>query len=253
MEDLNKINYDEFYNKVGARQGWDFSKISYSKIKSADFDYYKFLSDNIKDNHIVLDIGCGDSKKVIKYVNAKKIIGIDNTEAMLKKSMENFEKSLKKSEHQFLKMDAFGKYDFDDNSFDFVINRHCGCNEREMYRILKKDGIYIQEDIDETDCLELKVLFQRGQSYPIIERSSDKLQQIYEELGFSEIQFYPIREVEYYKTENDLRYLLENTPIIPNFGLGENDEKLFQDYCKIHKTKDGIRLDRELYGFILKK
>lgn len=251
MKDLK--DNKEFYQRVGKRQGWSFDKMKYTKISSRDFDYYKYLSKNIKNSDRVLDIGCGDSKKVIQFVNAKEIIGIDNSSEMIKKSQENLVKYNSQTPHSFLLMDGDGNYSFKDNSFDFVINRHCGCNIYEMYRILKPNGKYIQEDVDETDCLELKILFGRGQNYPIANRISNTVWKIYKELGFSKIEFYPIREIEFYQTKQDLKYLLCNTPIIPNFGESKQDKLLFNQYCKTHKTEQGIRLERELFGFILTK
>ena len=253
MENLNNLNYETFYKEVGKKQGWDFSRIKCSKTKSREFDYYEFLSREISQNDTVLDIGCGDSKKVIKFVHAKKIVAIDATPEMIEKSKENYKTQKSTTSHEFLLMNAFGKYSFEDCSFDFVINRHCGCNESEMFRVLKPNGKYIQEDIDETDCLELKYLFGRGQGFPISSRLADKNWKKYQELGFSKIEYFPIREVEFYESEHDLWQLLETTPIIPNFGKGEKDKELFDEYCKTHKTQNGIRLDRELFGFVLTK
>ena len=253
MDNLNKMNYTDFYKTVGEKQGWSFDKMNYTKICSQNFDYHKFLKDNITSNDVVFNIGCGDSKKVIKNVDAKIVYNIDITPEMIEKSIENYNSIKPKTHHEFLIGDAFGKYEFDDNTFDYCINRHCGCNEVEMHRVLKNGGIYIQEDIDETDCLELKILFNRGQGYPLTNRLSDKLFDIYKKLNFSQINYYPIREVEYYKSKEDLKYLLENTPIIPNFGQGKDDYSLFDHYCITHQTSKGIRLDRELFGYILIK
>ena len=253
MKNLQEMDYKEFYKRIGAQQGWDFSSIKCSKFETQSFDYYKILSQEILPNHVVLDIGCGDSKKVIRYVNAKKIVGIDAIPEMIEKSLVNLKTSNSQTNHSFILADAFGKYDFDDNSFNAIINRHCGCNEAEMFRVLKKGGKYFQEDIDETDCLELKVLFGRGQGYPITSRLCDTVWQRYIDLGFAKIEYFPIRQVEFYETEQDLWNMLCSTPIIPNFGVAKKDKLLFEKYCNSHKTNQGIRLDRELFGFILTK
>lgn len=57
----------------------------------------------------------------------------------------------------------------------------------------------------------------------------------------------------YYNTEEDLLFLLRNTPIIPNFGEEKNDYKKFNEYIEKYKTNKGILLERKLFGIRARK
>lgn len=253
MKKLNKMDYKSFYKDVAKRQGWSFKDMKYTKIKNSEFDYYEFISKHLKSKDIVLDIGCGDCHKSVKFFKAKKVICSDIEQEMLNKAQENIIAAKKEKIFETMLLNKDKKYPFEKETFDFVISRHCGVNTKEMYRVLKKNGIFVSEDIDKNDCLELKLMFGRGQGFDEVKNVSDDLYEEYQKLKFSEIKYFPIREVEYYETPEDLLYLLENTPIIPNFNKDKNDMKIFKEYCQKHTTKLGIRLDRQLYAFILIK
>ena len=65
---------------------------------------------------------------------------------------------------------------------------------------------------------------------------------------FKQIEFYDIIQNEYYKTEEDLLFLLNNTPIIPEFGKIQGDYEKFRKYVKKNSTEKGIVLIRRLFG-----
>jgi hypothetical protein len=46
---------------------------------------------------------------------------------------------------------------------------------------------------------------------------------------------------EYYQTEEDLRFLLLNTPIVPDFGKVAGDEARFARYVAENRSSRGIR------------
>ena len=50
-----------------------------------------------------------------------------------------------------------------------------------------------------------------------------------------------------------LKFLLNNTPIIPDFGKIEKDYEKFNNYVEKNKTDKGIYLKRILYGLKVKK
>ena len=122
---------------------------------------------------------------------------------------------------------------------------------KEVFRVLKAGGIFVSEDISFNDCQELKDIFNRGQDYnepPLYKKiMNDCL-----EAGFSEIKFIKFEEIEYYKSIDDLKYLLHNTPILNGFDEKKDNVNL-QKYIDKFSTKKGIRLNRRLYAFTLKK
>ena len=86
---------------------------------------------------------------------------------------------------------------FDDNSFDMFINRHGDFNAKEAYRLLKKDGLFITEQVgsdNDRDLVEM-VLPEFEKPFPDLNLAIQKKK--FEELGFKIIQadevYRPIR------------------------------------------------------------
>ena len=104
-----------------------------------------------KNKDKVLDIGCGTGR-VTKLISkkTKKVIGIDFSNEMIQIA----KKTLKNAKNiEYKKVDISKKLPFKDNSFDKVtailVLNHIKYNKRlfkEIYRILKKDGIFIFDD-----------------------------------------------------------------------------------------------------------
>ena len=65
----------------------------------------------------------------------------------------------------FVLGDKDEKLNYPDEYFDLVVSRHCGANMAEVFRVLKRGGVFISEDYDENDCLELKQHFGFGQGF----------------------------------------------------------------------------------------
>ena len=99
----------------------------------------------------------------------------------------------------------------------------------------------------------MKKIFGRGQGFEktIKQREQDKSDLIKSKA--KDIKFYDIEQDEYYETEEDLLFLLNNTPIIPEFGKMEKDYEKFNIYVEKNKSDRGIHLKRILYGIKAKK
>ena len=122
----------------------------------------------------------------------------------------------------------------------------------EIYRVLKKGGVFISEDIDDIDCLELKEYYNRGQNYPLDKTQKEKIFQDIFDAGFSEIKLLNFDQREYYPNIEELIFLLDHTPIIDGYDE-ENDRETLEKYCKDFITEKGVLLKRRLYAFELKK
>lgn len=245
------------YKDVGKDIGWNFSRANYSTECLSDYDYYKEVFKYITPSTKMLDIGCGSAEKSTRfYSQASKVYLTDLEPEMLKKAKANVEKYYEskpktKSKFYFKILDCNGNFNFPDNHFDLVVSRHCGANMHEVFRVLKKNGIFISEDISFDDCQELKDIFNRGQNYnqlPLYKKVTNECI----DAGFSEIKLLKFEEIEYYKSVDDLKFLLHNTPILNGFDE-ENDNTKLQEYVDKFSTKKGIRLNRRLYAFTLKK
>ena len=245
------MSYKELYERVGKLHGWDFSKIKYTCADNSEFKYFDEINRVIKNTDLVLDIGTGGGEKVLKHLHDFGfLIGIDNCLAMICKANENLTHYPNKRVC-FLQMSS-AKLKFPEEFFNIILARHACINSKEIYRCLKHGGYLFSEDIDESDCLELKRLFGRGQGFTVKEKLVERIKKDLANYKFS-FQVYDIVQDEYYKTEDDLLFLLSNTPIIPNFGNSATDFEKLEKYITANKTEKGIHLKRRLFGIIARK
>lgn len=245
------------YKDTAKEIGWNFSNINYTVEYLSNYNYYQEVIKYITPTTKMLDVGCGSAEKTTRFYSlANKIYLTDIEPEMLKKARMNIEKyygDMPKLKNKFVLKIADGnqKLNFPDNTFDLVVSRHCGANMNEVYRILKKGGMFISEDISNDDCQELKQVFKRGQCFNQIPLYKNVMRACLE-IGFSDITFKKFEEIEYYKTEQDLKFLLSFTPILNGFDEEKDNEKL-QEYINKYSTKKGIKLNRRLYSFTIKK
>ena len=243
MKKMKEFNYNETAKEIG----WNFSNIKMTKEVPSNYYYYKECVKHINFNTIMLDIGCGSCEKSLRYFSpAKKVYFIDNEVEMLNKAKQNLKKYYQKSSKFQFEIGDCKKLNFQDESLDLVVSRHCGANMKEVFRILKQGGIFISEDIDKYDCWELKEMFNRGQEF-----KRTILREILD-VGFSKIELLNFDEIEYYQSVEDLEFLLRNTPIINGYNK-ENDYETLKQYVANNTTEQGIKLVRKLFAFKLVK
>lgn len=247
-DDFNKEK--EFYNKIGKTIGWDFSNMKYDVIDNSKFQYFDEINKNMNEKMILLDIGTGGGEKLSNLITNDCMlkIGTDFSEEMIKSANKNN----KNPKIRFFEMDS-DNINFPNNFFDIITARHTPFNINEIWRLLKEKGVFYSEQVDEDDCNELKELFGRGQGYKVEHKLIDKIKEEISECKFKCVEFYDIVQEEYYKTEEDLLFLLNNTPIIEKFGKVNNDYEKFNIYVKENASEKGICLKRKLFGIKLIK
>ena len=101
---------------------------------------------------IGLDIGCGDGKFAFSVAkNFAKIIGIDSSRELLKIAAKK-QKEQKVKNVSFVFGDA-QKTPFENEMFDIIFNRRGPSFYTEYFRLLKKDGHYLEIGIGEKDTM----------------------------------------------------------------------------------------------------
>lgn len=245
MISYNREEEKEFYNKVGKIIGWDFSKMKYIVVDNSEFKFFNEINNKVKQNMILLDIGTGGGEKLTNLItdNCLLKVGTDFSKEMIKYA----NKQNTKNNIRFFEMDS-ENIKFPDEFFDVISARHTPFNGREVYRLLKKKGYFFTEQIDEDDCLQLKKIFGRGQGYNSEIKLREKIKKEIKDIEFKSVDFYEIIQQEYYETEEDLLFLLNNTPIIPDFGNEKDDFCKFNEYVRNNTTDKGILLERKLFG-----
>ena len=243
------------YKQVAKEIGWDFSKVNYECVQKIKFNYYSQVKKHIKPKTIMLDVGCGSGEKASQYfTEAKQIFMIDTENEMLKRAKENILKLNPQEQQKFCLRQESGskRLKFASESLDLIVSRHCGVNMAEVYRVLKKGGCFISQDIDKEDCWELKTMFKRGQSFNMKKSVKEKTLSKVLKLGFTKVEVLNFGQTEYYKTKEDLIFLLTHTPILNTFDV-KNDMQILNKYVEKFSTPRGIQLNRKLYAIKLIK
>ena len=224
----------EFWNGVASRIGYDFSNLKVKRVGTDAEDVFAKTVDRVLDkDKVVFDVGTADGIFSLSIADrTKKIIGIDLSEKMIEKANKNLRKS-GLTNVEFKVADA-KDLPFDDEIFDVVISRRGPATAskeclKESYRVLKKNGFLLEITIGERDKENIKTIFKRGQNYDgLIKgvKETKRKRKLLENVGFKEIKTNEINCKEYYKTMEDLIFLLQNTPIIPNFEIKKDYKKL---------------------------
>ncbi|MEC9487956.1 MAG: class I SAM-dependent methyltransferase [Halanaerobium sp.] len=243
--------YRDFYNKVGAKIGWDFSRIKVVS-EGGKWDFYQKVRQRCRKDDLLLDIGTGGGERVLSLADAVHlIIGVDNSEEMIATARKNRqERGIRKA--RFFIMDS-AKMDFPAGFFNLITCRHSVFKAREVYRLLAEGGIFMSQQVDETDKMNIKEFYGRGQSYGDAGGTACKNYiKLLQEAGFSRVFTDSYNAVEYYQTPEDLLFLLQHTPIIPDFGE-EEDLLLLDKFFQQYSTPRGIKTNSSRYLIIAEK
>jgi ubiquinone/menaquinone biosynthesis C-methylase UbiE len=243
---MNNFDYEKFYEKVGEKIGWNFSRIN-KIVEGRKWIFTDEVKKILKTTDVLLDIGTGGGEKILKLARyVRKIIAIDHSPNMIKTANENLSE-LRYENVEFKRMNAFD-LKFKDSYFEIVTARHCDFSPKEVYRVLKDNGHFMTQQVSKGDKINIKQAFKRGQSY---DKESGNLMNKYvfklKEIGFKDIQTKTYNATEYYKTEKDLIFLLKYTPIIPDFGKNKKDFEKLKKFIRDNKNAKGIETNAERF------
>ncbi len=109
---------------------------------------------------------------------------------------------------------------YPDESFDLAISRRGPASDiiestTEAYRVLRKGGQLMLQEIGERDKQNWARIFGRGQMYPATVKVAVELEKRLAHAGFEEIVAEEFEANEYFASNQDALMRLENSPIIP--------------------------------------
>ncbi|MGE6578816.1 class I SAM-dependent methyltransferase [Paenibacillus xylanexedens] len=249
----NKIDYADFYERVGRTNGWNFSSMNVVSEK-VGWNFYEEVVRHTRSSDLLLDIGTGGGEAILSIAEeALLLVGIDLAQGMIETAQHNLQATDDHSNVRFLHMDA-EKLAFPDHFFHVVSSRHSGFSASEVFRVLAEGGIFLTQQVSEHDKSNLSEAFGRGQSLGIqpgtlMERYKHELQTA----GFHDIQAREYNVVEHYATPEDLMFLLTHAPIIPDFGKVDTDFERFQQFVKENHDEKGIRTNSARFMITARK
>ncbi len=138
---------------------------------------------------------------------------------------------------------------FNNESFDLMINRHGGFSPKEVHRLLKKDGIFVTEQVgcDNNRDLINMVLPDTSKHYPHLKLSVQK--NVFEKAGFQLIKANEaFRPIEFYDAGAFVWYAHIIEWEFPNFSV----DKCFEQLLKMQKMIDQYgKIEGTIHRFLI--
>ncbi|MDJ0332872.1 class I SAM-dependent methyltransferase [Planococcus sp. S3-L1] len=249
---MTEWDYEEFYENVGNLNGWDFSQIQVV-VDEPEWNFYDEVKKKSKKTDVLLDIGTGGGENVLTVASSVLFtVGIDLSHRMIKTAKENLEKSNIPNVRVFQMSSE--NLQFPAGFFDIVLSRHAPFDAIEVANVLKTDGVFLTQQVSEADKLNIKTAFGRGQSFEEVDGTSkEKYVRELQKAGFSNVQAYEYNVMEYYRSPEDVIFLLQHTPIIPNFGKEQEDFSRLVTFIENNQTPKGICTNSKRFLIIAKK
>jgi len=212
---------------------WDYGEHRRERVILDGSDGEEEFDQELRDRtvgKVVLDIGCGSGKFTLKIARkAKRVTGIDISTIGLAQARVNMTRTgLRNADFRFA--DA-KRLPSSMNNFDVVYSRRGPGSETvrtlsEAYRVLRKNGIFMQIEIGERDKQNLARIFGRGQMVHVKGQVSDIKKKMLEKVGFSKVVTRDYVGTEVFRGMLDLMVRLQSAPIIPSFDPRKDRKKL---------------------------
>lgn len=155
--DITYQTVQQIFDEVGNLRGWDFSpvQIEYAPMP---WSYVDVVKTYMRPSDHILDIGTGGGELFLTLAPYfKSAIAIDSWPAQIETALKNqTEKQV--SNVEFMNMEA-ANLNFEDESFDLVLNSHCGVYAEPIARVLRPDGYFITEQVGRRINLNLLEAF----------------------------------------------------------------------------------------------
>jgi ubiquinone/menaquinone biosynthesis C-methylase UbiE len=192
---------------------------------------------------IVLDEGCGRGHFTLRIAaKAKQVKGIDISTTALRQAESSLVRS-KLTNVEFSLEDA-GDLSFPKNTFDIVYSRRGPGSDNtqtlsEAYRVLRKNGKFMEITIGERDKQNLARIFGRGQMLGVKRQVSLMKKEMLEKVGFRKVAVRDYLGTEVFRAMSDLLVRLRSAPIIPAFDP-RRDRRFLKRVQKECVTDRGI-------------
>ncbi|MDD5071833.1 MAG: methyltransferase domain-containing protein, partial [Patescibacteria group bacterium] len=215
-------------------------------------DFYEVVKKKLKGDEVALDIGTAEGNNFLRLAPCfKKGIGIDIEPEMINLAQKN-KKRYGAKNVIFKCMDA-KKLKFPADSFDIITVKHSPLFFKEACRVLKPGGLLITQQVHETDKLNLKQAFGRGQGYKekpgsLLKRYKKQARQA----GFKQIKSEISNIPHYFIYKRELIRFLDKAPTIPDFG-GKKDYFILEKFIQKNKTPRGIKSNTSRFLLEVKK
>jgi len=216
---LRETETPEYWDKK-----WAFGEHRHERVLLDGSDREEEFDRELYDRTVrksVLDEGCGSGVFTLRIARRSTLVrGIDASTTALRLAERNLARS-RLSNVDFRLADA-RRLPFPDNSFDVVCSRRGPGSDSirtlvEAYRVLRKNGAFMEITIGERDKQNIARIFGRGQMLHVRGQISTMKKEMMAKAGFAQVVTRDYLATEVFKGMPDLLVRLQSAPIIPAF------------------------------------
>lgn len=234
--------------KIAHIRGWDFSHIHgrYEEEMDLPWDYEKIIREYLNEDMNILDYDTGGGEFLLSLKHP-----FHRTSAT-----EGYQPNVEFCKERLLPLGIDFKacnnpanIPFENESFDMIINRHGDFNAKEIYRLLKKGGIFITEQVggdNDRDLVEMVL--------PNTEKPFPHLNLREQRKAFVDAGFHIERDEEAYRPIKfyDVGAFVWFAHIIewefPNFSV----DRCFESLLKMHKMiEDNGKVEGTIHRYLI--
>lgn len=163
--------------------GWDFSHINgrYEAENDLPWNYEEIVRRYLKPDMQMLDYDTGGGEFLMslrhQYGNTSATEGYAPNVKLCRESLLPLGINFKECNNP-------ENIPFADGTFDIVINRHGGFCPREIFRLLRKNGIFITEQVGDDNERDLVQMVLPEAEKPFSDLNLKKQKKLFEEVGF---------------------------------------------------------------------
>lgn len=183
---MNKTELKSIWEKeeeIAHIKGWDFSHIHgrYDEESDLPWDYEKIVRRYLTDDSNVLDYDTGGGEFLLSLNHP-----FDKTSATegFKPNVQLCQEKLLPLGINFKECNTPSKIPYDNETFDMIINRHGDFDAKELYRLLKKEGIFVTEQVGGENERDLVEMVLPGIERPFPHLNLKKQRRVFEDAGF---------------------------------------------------------------------
>lgn len=167
--------------------GWDFSHIHDRYKEEADlpWDYKNTIKKYLKDDMRLLDYDTGGGEFLLSLGHP-----FDKTAATegYQPNVELCKETLLPLGIDFKACDDPANIPYEDESFDMIINRHGSFDAGEVYRLIKKGGIFVTQQVGSDNDRELVKMVLPDEEKPFPDMNLREQKKVFEAAGFEIIE-----------------------------------------------------------------
>ncbi len=186
---MNKTELKELWKneeKIAHIHGWDFSHIDGRCVESdLPWDYKSIIKKHLTGDMRILDYDTGGGEFLLSLSHPHDKLaateGYGPNVALCKETLLPLG-------IEFKACDNPTNIPFQDESFDLIINRHGDLNATETYRLLKKGGLFITQQVGEDNDRDLVKMVLPDAPKPFPHFNLKEQKKVFEDVGFQIVE-----------------------------------------------------------------